>query len=374
MLEPGEDQDQDQDEDQRDHSEVFDVVDAALTDAFLGAISSALLAFERGEEQLLNTAVERLRIGLHGAGILGMVPQWWCHRLAIHLLRELWQSSFHVVLPRSPDGDDRDGWDQLREIFIASLFRRRRSEIEVWPSQLEAAARVLDTQENLVVSLPTSAGKTRIAELCILATLAEGKRVVFVTPLRALSAQTEAVLERTFVPLGKTVSSLYGTTGVSHVDESILRDRDIVVSTPEKLDFALRNDPDLLNDVGLIVLDEGHMIGMNEREVRYEVQIQQLLRRPDASVRRIVCLSAILPSGDEVEDFVGWLTNDKPGGLVSSDWRPTTLRYGEVVWRGGNARLNVTVGDEEPYVPRFLTESNPRANEEERPFPITSKN
>ncbi|WP_354201954.1 DEAD/DEAH box helicase [Bradyrhizobium sp. JR4.1] len=43
----------------------------------------------------------------------------------------------------------------------------------------------------MVVSLPTSAGKTGIAELCILRCLAGGKRVVFVTPLRALSAQTE---------------------------------------------------------------------------------------------------------------------------------------------------------------------------------------
>ena len=45
------------------------------------------------------------------------------------------------------------------------------------------------------------------------------------------------------------------------------------MATPEKLDFALRNDPSLLDDVGLLVFDEGHMIGLNEREVRYEVRI-----------------------------------------------------------------------------------------------------
>lgn len=54
-----------------------------------------------------------------------------------------------------------------------------------------------------------------------------------------------------------------------------------MVATPEKLDFALRNDPSLLDDVGLLVFDEGHMIGLSEREVRYEVQIQRLLRRAD---------------------------------------------------------------------------------------------
>lgn len=359
----------DRGEDLNEAIDVLDVVDAALTDAFMGAISVAMLAFERGEQGLITEATSRLQVGMRGAGSLSMVPQWWCHRLAIHLMRGLWESSFHVVLPTAPGGGDAGDWDRLRATFIASLFRRGRSEIDLWPSQLEAASRVLDTQDNLVLSLPTSAGKTRIAELCILATLAEGKRVVFITPLRALSAQTEAALERTFVPLGKTISSLYGTTGVSEVDESILRERDIVVSTPEKLDFALRNDPDLLNDVGLIVLDEGHMIGTNEREVRYEVQIQRLLRRPDAATRRIICLSAILPEGDEVEDFVGWLTDDQPDGLISSDWRPTTLRYGEVVWRGDNARLNITVGGEEPYVPRFLTAQTVPSTQRKLPFP-----
>ena len=76
-----------------------------------------------------------------------------------------------------------------------------------------------------------------------------------------------AGLRRTFAPLGKTVSSLYGSIGASGADIDALRMTDIVVATPEKLDFALRNDPTLLDDVGLVVLDEGHMIGLGEREV-----------------------------------------------------------------------------------------------------------
>lgn len=351
LLEPTGDEDQD---DNSGDTDLIDVVDLAVTDAFVDAISMALLAFERGEHELLDEALSILQVGLGAASELNMVPQWWCHRLAIHLLRGLWEASFHRLLPNGPiDGDGGD-WARLRATFIASLFRRRRSEIDLWPSQLAAAERVLNTSENLVLSLPTSAGKTRVAELCILACLAEGRRVVFVTPLRALSAQTEVALQRTFIPLGKTVTSLYGAIGTSSADEDLLRDRDIVVATPEKLDFALRNDPTLLDDVGLVVLDEGHMIGANEREVRYEVQVQRLLRRVDATTRRIICLSAILPEGNEVEDFVGWLTDDQPDGLIASSWRPTKLRYGEVIWNDDRARLSIIVGDEEPFVPRFL--------------------
>ncbi|WP_445372060.1 DEAD/DEAH box helicase [Methylomonas sp. HW2-6] len=334
---------------------VFDGLDIALTDTFMAAIALFLLALERGERPLLEQALERLRTGLAICAEMNMLPQWWSYRITIHLLSDLWSTTFHERVPHQPAGGEANDWPRLRELFIALMLRRPKAEVDLWPSQIDAANRAVDQADDLVVSLPTSAGKTRIAELCILRCLAGGKRVVFITPLRALSAQTETTLQRTFGPLGKTISALYGSIGVSGFDEDAIRESDIVVATPEKLDFALRNDPSLLDDVGLLVFDEGHMIGLNEREVRYEVQIQRLLRRADAHERRIVCLSAILPDGDQLDDFAGWLRRDHPGGLIKHDWRPTRLRFGEVVWASPNARLNLRVGEERPWVQRFLT-------------------
>jgi superfamily II DNA/RNA helicase len=348
---------------------LFDGLDLALTDNFFGAIAMFLLALERGERPLLEQALARLREGVAICGELNMLPQWWVHRIAIHLLSDLWNSTFHEMLPRLPAGGEAAAWPSLRELFIAALLRRPKAEIDLWPSQITAAARAIDQSDDLVVSLPTSAGKTRISELCILRCLASGKRVIFVTPLRALSAQTEIILQRTFGPLGKTISALYGSIGVSGFDEDAIRQNHIVVATPEKLDFALRNDPSLLDDVGLLVFDEGHMIGLSEREVRYEVQIQRLLKRPDAPQRRIVCLSAILPDGDQLDDFANWLRRDHPGGLVKDDWRPTRLRYGEVLWNGQTARLNLRVGEERPFVPRFFTGFVPPIGQRKKLFP-----
>jgi superfamily II DNA/RNA helicase len=352
-----------------DASFLFDAVDLALIDNFFGAMATFLLAVERGERPLMEQALERLHEGLSICAEINLLPQWWSHRLALHLLSDLWDSSFHQRLPLLPVGGDAAEWSSLRELFIASLIRRPKAEIDLWPSQIDAAARAVDQTDDLVVSLPTSAGKTRISELCILRCLAAGRRVIFVTPLRALSAQTEATLQRTFGPLGKTISALYGSIGVSGFDENAIRQRHIVVATPEKLDFALRNDPSLLNDVGLLVFDEGHMIGLSEREVRYEVQIQRLLRRADAAQRRIVCLSAILPDGDQLDDFAAWLRRDQPGELVKNNWRPTRLRYGEVVWNGQHARLNLRVGQERPFVPRFLTGFVPPVGKRRKLFP-----
>ena len=334
---------------------LFDNLVAALTDVFFAAIALFLVAVDRGEGQLRDQALDRLRSSLNICGEMNLVSYWWVHRVTIHLLSDLWFNTLHERVPKLPVGGRAAGWPHMRELFIASLLCRPKAEIDLWPSQVEAASRANDQSDDLVVSLPTSAGKTRIAELCILRCLAGGKRAVFVTPLRALSAQTETTLQKTFGPLATRVSALYGSIGVSDFDEDAMGEHDIVVATPEKLDFALRSNPSLLDDVGLLVFDEGHMIGLDEREVRYEAQIQRLLRRSDAHERRIVCLSAILPDGDQMEDFAAWLRRDRPGGIIKNVWRPTRLRFGEVVWDPPSARLNLRVGDERPWVPRFLT-------------------
>jgi hypothetical protein len=211
-------------------------------------------------------------------------------------------------------------------------------------------------------------GRCPLAEIAALMTLSSARRVLIVTPLRALSAQTERSFRKTFAPLGFSVSSLYGASGLSAGDEDALRSREIIIATPEKLDFALRSDPSLIDDVGLIVLDEGHMIGPSEREIRYETLVQRLLRRADAGERRIVCLSAILPSGDELDDLTAWIRSDEPGEPVRSDWRPTRQRFGALTWRGKDALLRLDLDEAGPFLDKFVVEKA-ALGKEKKPYP-----
>ena len=201
-----------------------------------------------------------------------------------------------------------------------------------------------------------SAGKTRITELCILRTLASTQRVVYVTPLRALSAQVERDLAQTFLRLGLSVSSLYSSVELDSSDAETLRQGHIVISTPEKLSFALRNDATLIDDVGLVVLDEGHMLGTNEREVRYEVLVESLLRRQDAAKRRIVALSALFPTPEEMAPLVAWVRQDAFGEPIYSNWRPTRQRFGTIQWLDGvgAARLDMGVEGQNSFIRRFI--------------------
>ncbi|MBB5640990.1 DEAD/DEAH box helicase [Cryobacterium roopkundense] len=336
-------------------AELHEMAYEVLDDLFLQAMSTALTALEHGSQGLLQESLKMLEESAALAGAGGYVEQWWIHRLARFVLDGLWRASLHLRIPLADDHTTAPWrWDHLRLLFITSLLNRERAEIELWPSQLEAAEQVFGSDDSLVVSLPTSAGKTRIAELCILKALAEGRRVAFVTPLKALSAQTERSLSKTFAPLGVSVSSLYGGIGMTSVDEDLAMSVEILVATPEKLDFAIRSDPNLLDNVGLIVLDEGHMIGTGEREIRYEAQVQRLLHRSDAKTRRIVCLSAVLPSGEALIDFCGWMSGDAERGLVTNEWTPTRRRFGSVTWNGTVGRLELELGGETAFVPALV--------------------
>lgn len=329
-------------------------------------------ALQTGEVSLLDTAKELLDTALDLADAAASVSLWWIVRLCRNMLDDLWAHSLHEALPSDPPEGGEGRYAELRRLFIASLYARKSAELELWPSQREAAKRSTDVFDDLVVSLPTSAGKTRIAEIAALMCLAGGKRVLIVTPLRALSAQTERTFRQTFSPLGFSVSSLYGASGLSAGDEDVLRSMDIIIATPEKLDFALRNDASLIEDIGLVVLDEGHLIGPTEREIRYEILVQKLLRRGDAGTRRIVCLSAILPDGQQLEDLTAWIRSDIEGEPVRSSWRPTRQRFGTLVWQGDAARLNYDLEQQGPFLARFVEQIPPR-KPDRTPYPRKTK-
>jgi hypothetical protein len=350
--------------------------DAAIVLILNSAVHRALAVFDfalqTGEEAFVVEARRILSVAGKLATGAANVPLWWTIRLCANIIDDLWRHSLHQLLPLTPPKGAEQGYGELRRDFIASLYARRIAEVELWPSQREAAERSTDLTDDLVVSLPTSAGKTRIAEIAALMTLSTAKRVLLVTPLRALSAQTERSFRKTFGPLGYAVSSLYGASIASEGDEDALRTRPIVITTPEKLDFALRSDPTLIDDVGLIVLDEGHLIGPSEREIRYENLVQRLLRRADAADRRIVCLSAILPEGEALDDLTAWIRSDVAGHPVKSSWRPTRQRFGAVIWQGQTAKLIFDLTNDGPYISKFVREM-PKIKPDKKGFPRENK-
>ena len=64
---------------------------------------------------------------------------------------------------------------------------------------------------------------------------------------------------------------------------------------------------------------------------------------------------------------------DQPGTAVRSDWRPTRLIYGEVVWYNNHGRLELRVGDENSFVPNYLSSTKPLGRRRKKPLPSNQR-
>jgi len=231
--------------------------------------------------------------------------------------------------------------------------RQARGVFELWLSQIQAVqAGILGTDRSFVVQMPTSAGKTRIAELVALDTFArhEDAKCVYVAPYRALADQVERDFGTAFSDLGFRVSSVLGSFELDDFQDFLLRETDLLVTTPEKLDLLYRARPEFFHDVQLIVLDEGHLVDDVARGARYELLITKLRRKLSQRNARLLFLSAVM-SKDNLADFATWLCDD-PDASISTSWRPTRQLLGQFTWRGSNGELRY--GDPGPFVPNLI--------------------
>lgn len=89
-----------------DENDAFDVEDAALLALStsyhrgLGLADTGLLL---GDLEIFDTALRTLEAVVASAGQIGNIPTWWVATLTLHLLRDLWGQSLHVVLPSEPN-------------------------------------------------------------------------------------------------------------------------------------------------------------------------------------------------------------------------------------------------------------------------------
>ena len=205
---------------------------------------------------------------------------------------------------------------------------------ELWPSQIQALENgLLNSNSSKVIRMPTSAGKTRIAELAMVYTLTTmlGAKCVYIAPYRALVWELEQVFLNLFGDLGFRVSSIIGSYESDDFEQLLVADADILVMTPEKLDLLQRAQPEFLDNVRLFVLDEGQIVYDQNRGVKFELLLTRLRRRlPNA---RFLLLSAVIPK-ETLEDFVRWFNADANRDIISSDWRPSNQRFAKFEWRG----------------------------------------
>lgn len=260
-----------------------------------------------------------------------------------------------------------------------------RGAVELWKSQQTALAAGLlgEGAPSFVVRMPTSSGKTRIAELAIMRHLTgvPPRRAVYVAPYRALAAEIEGSFQDLFSDLGFSVASVLGSFEVDEFEQYLLYSTDLLIVTPEKLTRIARSEPNFFDNVGILILDEGHVIDDRERGAKYELLVTRLRQRL-APATQLLFISAVL-SEQNAEDFGEWLCDDRQA-VISTDWRPTRQTLGILRWSNTGAQIDFPfeppfAGTQAPFVPRVLqakayTDFTPKLRKERQVvFPSATK-
>ncbi len=220
---------------------------------------------------------------------------------------------------------------QLKELILQGGI------VELFPPQQEAVEAGALQGKNLVLASPTASGKTLVAELCCLKHVLErGGKAVYLAPLRALASEKYDDFQRYTKlkkPDGKHVSVGISTGDFDSGDPWMGR-YDIIITTNEKADSLLRHRAKWMDEIGLVVADEVHLLNEAERGPTLEVVLARLMEvNPDIQV---LALSATMGNVDEI---AAWLKAQ----YVITEWRPVNLKEGvllhdEIQFKDGDAR------------------------------------
>jgi hypothetical protein len=199
----------------------------------------------------------------------------------------------------------------------------------LWPAAADYARQTLPGPTgHAVVTVPTGAGKSAVADLAIAQALHSGW-VLYLAPTNALAGQIRRQLDAVFrAHHAAEVLEFAGGMEYSSLEASALEmigGRQILVMTPEKCTLALRQNPDMFAELSLCVVDEAHLLGnRNTRALVIELAIAEILHR--APQVRMLFLSALIANPGDIAE---WLNSATEIGtvVVNDPWRPTrTLR------------------------------------------------
>ena len=191
---------------------------------------------------------------------------------------------------------------------------------ELYPPQVDSIKAGLLHQKNLLVSAPTASGKTLIATLAMINNLINNNgKVVYLSPLRALAAEKFSEFKKIEkIPLGRKIKVQISTGDFESFDKT-LEQSDVIILTNEKMDSLIRHGAEWVNDIRLVIADEIHLVGDQDRGPTLEMVLTKL--KLLESKPQIIALSATITNADELSE---WLDCT----LVENDWRPVPLSEG----------------------------------------------
>eukprot|EP01116_Phalansterium_solitarium_P015269 TRINITY_DN3360_c0_g2_i1.p1 TRINITY_DN3360_c0_g2~~TRINITY_DN3360_c0_g2_i1.p1 ORF type:complete len:1056 (+),score=481.56 TRINITY_DN3360_c0_g2_i1:1954-5121(+) len=200
----------------------------------------------------------------------------------------------------------------------------------IYPFTLDPFQRMsvgcLERNESVLVAAHTSAGKTVVAEYAIAMSLKRNQRVIYTSPIKALSNQKYRDLYEEFKDVGLM-------TG----DITINPNATCLVMTTEILRSMLYRGSEIMREVAWVIFDEVHYMRDKERGVVWE---ETIILLPDKV--KFVFLSATIPNAAEFAHWVAKI-HQQPCHVVYTEYRPTPLQH--YIFPAGGDGLHLVVDE-----------------------------
>lgn len=291
--------------------------------------------FYTGNRDYLEKAQDNLKILKEIAELRREPVMWWIIRLLLLIGEGFDVASLWNSLGQHFDIEN----EAVKKYVQALVYNQPRGIYELFITQRKSLIKVINPDNNgCIVTIPTSSGKTRIAEMAILHSIISNPRdkVLYIAPFRSLAFEIENTLENIFSKLDIQISHLYGGALYSKMDEMMIDESSIIIATPEKAKAILRGNKEFAESIKFVIIDEGHLLGADKRLIVNEIFYEELRVLMQQNEGKFLLLSAVLPNA---EDLALWLTNSKET-IYSDSWRPSDERLGVLDWNGKEVSLN----------------------------------
>lgn len=221
---------------------------------------------------------------------------------------------------------------KIKQFIENNLTSDNRYIYSLLPSQREVISEVLTPKKSIIVSMPTSGGKSLLAEMQILFSLHNYRTdkfqptVCYIVPTNALIEQVKRDLQNDFKDFGFNIETALPYYDVDEIEEEILNRKhiDILISTPEKLEALIRQGHKAIENTRLVIMDEAHNIGDNSRGSKFELvlaAIKQKMKKVN-----FLLLSPFISNANEIGE---WLADTKrDSAVISMEWTPTKQYIG----------------------------------------------
>jgi superfamily II DNA/RNA helicase len=261
------------------------------------------------------------------------------------VLIKKYRNSCWITLPKYTKLD-RNLWSNtiLKSSFIE----------EFWPAQHLLGKYGVFSGKSAVIQMPTSAGKTKSIEIVIRSSFLSNrsKNAIIVAPFRALCKEIENTLSDAFVGEKIKINILSESLELDF-DNIFELDKQIIVLTPEKLLYILKQTPNLSNALNLVIFDEAHQFDNGTRGITYELLLSSLKQKLPVNCQKLL-ISAVISNPDEIRQ---WFDKDAvlvdganiKGGYKSLGFVSKKFKYGQIQFANTN---NINEG--EGFVPRVI--------------------